>query len=440
VRKVLARLSLLVLMLVTLVALPVQAAGTPTVYILPLNGFQPVDPTMALQVERAVRTAEADPDAAALVLVLDTPGGLVSSAFEIKNTLLKSQVKTIAWVENNALSAGALIAMSAEKLYMAPGSAIGAAEPRLEGTTTKADYKTVDAVVANFKAAALARGRDPAIAAAMVDTDARVPWQQGKLLVLTQQEAIDKKFADGRANSITDLLSQTGLTGYELVTLRPTTSDAVGRILTTPWVAILLLVVGVIALGMEFTKPGLTLPGVVGIAALGLFFAGNFLVGTAGWLEIGLAVIGAILLVVEIFIPGFGLFGISGLIAVGLSIFWSVPNPRDAFTYMLWTALAGSVAFALIARQFSQRGLGRWLTLQQSAKEWRADRPDRAALVGQVGETVTTLRPAGIARIGDQKVDVVTEGEFIPAGTPVIVITVEGRRIVVRALPPEQAR
>lgn len=435
-RMRLARFTLLLLALFIFL-IPAAGAGTPNkVYVLSLNHFQTVDPTMAMQVERAIKTAEADSRTGALLIVLDTPGGLVQSAFQIKDALLKTKVKTVVWVEGNALSAGALIATSAEQLYMAPGSAIGAAEPRLEGTTEKADYKTVDSVVANFRAAAQHRGRDAEIAAAMVDTGARLPWQQGKLLLLTDSEAVQHHYADGQAKSIDEALHLAGLPDYELdqQTLLPTTSDLAGRVLTTPWVAILLLVVGVVAIGLEFMKPGLTVPGAVGVTALGLFFAGNFLVGTAGWLEVALAVIGVILLVVEMFIPGFGVFGFSGLGALGLSIFLSVPDPRNAVTYMLWTALAGTVAFALIARRFSRKGLGKWLTLEQSAQGWQKATPDLKGLLGQEGEALSPLRPAGTARFGEQRVEVVTEGDFVTAGSRVKVIQVQGARVIVRAI------
>lgn len=429
-RNRLARLTLVLLALFLILIPPAAAAGVPQVYVLNLNHFQAVDQTMAIQVERAVKTAEASGDA--LVIVLDTPGGLVQSAFAIKDTLLKAKVPTIVWVEGNALSAGALIATAAEKLYMAKGATIGAAEPRPEGSTQKADYKVVDAVVANFRSAAQARGRDAAIAAAMVDTNARLPWQQGKLLLLTDTEAVEHHYADGQAQSIDDALKLAGINGYTIQTLQPATSDTVGRVLTTPWVAILLLVVGVIAIGLEFAKPGLTLPGAIGVTALGLFFAGNFLIGTAGWVEVALAVIGFVLLVIEMFIPGFGVFGFGGLAALGASIFMAVPDPRNAVTYMLWTALAGTGAFFLIARRFSQRGLGKWLTLEQTTAGAQAA-PDMSALVGQSGEALTALRPAGTARFGEQRVEVLTEGEFLMAGTPIRVIRVQGARVFVRS-------
>lgn len=430
VRNRLARLTLLLLALFLLLIPPASAAGAAQVYVLNLNHFQEVDQTMAIQVERAVQTVEANGDA--LLIVLDTPGGLVQSAFKIKDTLLKSTKPTIVWVEGNARSAGALIGTSAEKLYMAKGSTIGAAEPRPEGTTQKADYKTVDAVVTNFRSAAQARGRDASIAAAMVDTDARLSWQQGKLLVLTDTEAVEHHYADGQAQSIDDALKLAGFNAYTLETIKPTTSDVAGRVLTTPWVAILLLVVGVVAIGLEFAKPGVTLPAAVGVTALGLFFAGNFLVGTAGWVEVALAVIGFILLMVEMFIPGFGVFGFGGLAALGASIFMAVPDPRNAITYMLWTALAGTAAFAVIARRFSQRGLGKWLTLEQAVPEATAG-PNLEGLVGQTGEVLTALRPVGTAQIGEQRVEVQTDGEFLLAGAKVAVVRVQGARVIVRS-------
>lgn len=430
-RNRLARVTLLLLALFLFLIPPAAASGVASVYVLNLNHFQEVDQTMAIQVERAVKTVEANGDV--LLIVLDTPGGLVQSAFTIKDALLKSTKPTIVWVEGNALSAGALIATSAEKLYMAKGSAIGAAEPRPEGSTEKADYKVVDSVVANFRSAAQARGRDAAIAAAMVDTGARLPWQQGKLLLLTDAEAMEHHYADGQAQSINEALNLAGFNSFTLNTIQPTSSDTMGRVLTTPWVAILLLVVGVVAIGLEFAKPGLTLPAVVGLTALGLFFAGNFLVGTAGWVEVALAVIGVALLVIEMFIPGFGVFGFGGLAALGASIFMAVPDPRNAISYMMWTALAGTGAFVLIARRFSQRGLGKWLTLEQTAKGWEEARPDLSGLVGQSGQALTALRPAGTAMFGELRVEVLTEGEFLAPGAHVKVLRVEGARVVVRS-------
>lgn len=210
-----------------------------------------------------------------------------------------------------------------------------------------------------------------------------------------------------------------------------TFSQQAGRFLTIPWVAALLLVVGVIALGVEAMKPGVTFPGLLGITSLGLFFLGHVLVGTAGWLEVILAIIGVLLIVVEVFVPG-GVFGIAGAVAVAASVFLAVPTPEQAAAYLLAAALAFLVVLFVLIRTIGKRGLGRFLTLEKSAQGWVPPRTDLTTLLGQEGKSLTVLRPAGTAQFGNLKVDVVTEGEFLPAGVSVTVIQVEGTRVVVR--------
>lgn len=431
-------LSLLLLALtgiLLLVPLTGQAAAGKNVYVLRMDGFQSIDPGLAQITTRAFATAHADPNAAAMVIVIDTPGGLVQSALRINHEILASELLTIGLVTDNAWSAGALIATATEKLYMAPASSIGAAEPRISGSNLPADYKALSAVVGTFRSTAQARGRDPEIAQAFVDKDRKIPGQTTELLVLTAKEAIEKQYADGEARTVDEALALAGITDYRLVELDPTVSEQVGRLLTIPWVAILLLVVGIVAIGIEFMQPGLTFPGLVGVICLGLFFLGNILVGTAGWLELSLAIIGVVLLVVEAFVPGFGVFGVGGLIAVAASIFLSVEEPAMAMQYLMWAALAFAFALFALVRTISRRGLGKALTLEKKGDDWISPRNvDLTHLVGAEGKTVTVLRPAGTARFGDERVDVVTRGEYTAAGVRVKVVLVDGTRVVVREL------
>lgn len=431
-RRLLTGLLLTVAVLLSLVPVSFAAGGGPKVYVLRIDGGQVIDAGLAQFVDRVFNTAEADPDAAAVAVVLDTPGGMVESANRIKDRLLNSRLKTIAFVEGGAISAGALIATAAEEIYMHPGSVIGAAEPRVAGTNETADYKALAVVTEYFTSAAVARGRDPELARAMVDKNFPIPGQKGALLALNFDAAISQGYADGEAADLDDAILQAGIAEFELYEPEWTTSERAGRLLTTPWVAILLLVVGVISLGIEFMKPGLTGPGALGLICLGLFFVGNTLVGTSGWVEVSLAIIGLLLLVAEFFVPGFGIFGLAGVGAVGAAIFLAVPSADLAWRYMLWTAVAGAVVFIMLLRTISKRGLGRVLTLSDSARGWTSQ-IDRASLVGREGESTSVLRPAGTAQIGDQRLDVVTEGEFLPSGVRVKVIRVEGTRIVVRA-------
>jgi membrane-bound serine protease (ClpP class) len=432
-RRLIAGGVLLLLALLAVLPVMAGAAGEQNVYVLHVDAWQEIDPGLAQITKRTFDVAEHDPNAVAVAILVDTPGGLVTSAFEMKDRILGSKLKTVAFVQGGAISAGALVASAAEKLYMKPGATIGAAEPRLAGSTESADYKTVSVVAETFRATALARGRDPGLAQAMVDRSAKVPGQRTELLVMPADEAVAKKYADGQATDLDAALKQAGITGYKLIDVQPTFSEQAGRFLTLPWVAILLLVVGVVAIGLEFMKPGLTLPGTLGVICLGLFFLGNVLVGTAGWLELSLMLIGIVLLVIEAFIPGFGVFGAGGILAVAASIFLAVPSRQLAISYLMYTAVAGIVALGGIVRGISRRGLGKALTLEHDSKGYVPARADLSGLLAQEGEAVTVLRPAGMARFGDRKVDVVTEGEYLPAGTLIKVIRVDGTRVIVRS-------
>ncbi len=431
-RRVFVRvvLGLIAVMLV----LPIGTAGAASnkVYVLRVDEFQTIDPGLANFTDRIFARAEADPDAVAVVIVIDTPGGLVQSAFQMKDRVLGSKLKTITWVKSSAISAGALVAITGERFYMNPGSTIGAAEPRLQGSTEPADPKVVSAVAAHFASAAQARGRDPKIARAFVDRGAPIEGQTEELLSLTYQEAIDKRFADGQAISIEAAVRLAGIDQFQLVETEWTWRDRAGRILTTPTVASLLLIAGIIAIGIEFMKPGVALPGLLGVVFLGLFFAGNVLVGTAGWLELSLALIGAVMLVVEALVPGFGIFGIAGLGAIGAAIFLAGPSAELAVRYLGYSSVSFLVVLGALIRTIGRNGMGKDLTLDYSLAGAQSSRTDLMGLVGKTGKATSSLRPGGSVWIGGERVDVITEGDYVDQGTEVVVLRVEGTRVVVR--------
>jgi membrane-bound serine protease (ClpP class) len=435
-------LSWLVLALfATLAFLPLvpgsaRAAG-PTVYVIPIDHQQVIDQGVAQLVERAFAQAEQDPSAVAVAIELDTPGGYTNAAIRIKEALMNSKITSVTFVKNMAASSGALIATASEKLYMQGGSTIGSAEVRIAGTDQPADYKAMSEWVAQFRSAAEARGRNADLAQAMVDKNRKAPDQVSELLSLTSDKAVQSGYANGTAKDLLDALSKAGIAeNPQLVVVEPTLSEQVGRFLTLPTVAILLLAVGVIAIGIEFMKPGVTVPGLVGVVCLALFFMGNMLVGTAGWLEVGLAFLGILLLIIEAFIPGFGVFGVGGIISMAASIFLSVDSPKLATSYLMWTSIAFMFALFAIVRGLSKRGLGKALTLSQRHDEqsYVPERADLSGLVGKEGRAISTLRPAGTAQFGTMRIDVVTEGEFIANGTAITVIRVDGARVLVRSV------
>ena len=399
---------------------------------------------LARQVGTQIRMAARDAGTAGILIEIDTPGGELVAAEAIKDAIMGAPVPTAAWVTGHAWSAGALIGLSVDKLYMRPGSSIGAAEPRLLTATGQqpADPKTVSALTGEFRAIAKARGRNPEVAAKMVDKTLKVPgFEDGKLATLDYQQAVEVQIADGIAR---DRAAVAAAMGWGNVAIGPMETSAVEELalfLTQPWVAILLLLLGVSFIGLEFFTPGTAVPAVVGVIFLALFFGSNLLVGNSPWWVMGMFFAGLVLIAVEAFVPG-GVVGVVGLIGVLGAVYLSVPNRSLGLGYMAAVSLGSTVFLVGLIRRVTIKGLPAWLTnaeQQTNIRGFVAPLAQTAAgLVGKRGEATTVLRPAGVAELDGRKVDVVTEGEFLPVGTPVEVLRVEGTRVVVRRAGTEQ--
>jgi membrane-bound serine protease (ClpP class) len=421
----------------------------PVVHLVPLEGM--IDLGLAPFVQRVLDEA-AGSQAAAVVLEINTFGGRLDAAVLIRDALLRSRVRTVAFVNKRAISAGALITLAATTIVMAEGGTIGAATPvemgQPGGAAQPVAEKTVSYVRKEFRATAESRGRPPLLAEAMVDADVEIPGVigKGKLLTLTTGEALKHKLADFRADTVEAVLERLALPGAEVRRASPTWAEAVLRFLTHPVVSSLLMTIGLLGIIVELRTPGFGVPGAVGIACLALFFWGHWLVRLVGWEEVLLVGAGLILLAIEIFVtPGFGATGVLGLAAllgglglslVGAGATWAVilgAIGRVAVSLLL------AIAASLVLLRFLPRlPLGRRLVLETelTAREGFASAPetDRAWL-GKRGTTMSPLRPAGIADIEGERVDVVSDGEFIEAGEPMTVVRVDGNRIVVRRLP-----
>jgi membrane-bound serine protease (ClpP class) len=424
----------------------VLAAQTPVVYVAPIEGM--IDLGLAPFVQRVLNEATQE-GAAAVILEINTFGGRVDAAVLIRDALLNARVPTVAFVNKRAISAGALIGLAAEKIVMANGGTIGAATPVQMGQpgapAQPVEEKTVSYVRKEFRATAEARKRPPLIAEAMVDADVEIPGliQKGKLLTLTTEEALKHKVADFRAETLESVLEQLGLAGAQARRVSPNWAEDLVRFLTNPIVSSLLMTVGMLGIFLEIRTPGFGLPGALGVASLALFFWGHWLVQLAGWEELLLVASGFVLLVLEIFvIPGFGLAGVLGIGALlaGLSLsligggatweFAAIAMGRVLISVLL--ALAASL---LLLRFLPRLPFGRQLILETglAAGEGYASAPESDnRWLGKNGRTFSPLRPAGIAVIDGERVDVVSDGEFIDAGISISVTRVDGNRIVVR--------
>jgi membrane-bound serine protease (ClpP class) len=416
------------------------------VYVAPIEGI--IDLGLAPYVQRVLNEAT-DAGAAAVIFEINTFGGRVDAAVVIRDALLNARVKTAAFVNKRAISAGALISLAAEKIVMADGGTIGAATPVQMGQpgapAQPVEEKTVSYVRKEFRATAESRKRPPLIAEAMVDADVEIPGliEKGKLLTLTTEEAMKHKVADFRAQTIESVLDQLGLGGAEVRRAAANWAENLVRFLTHPIVSSLLITVGMLGIIIEIRTPGFGVPGALGITSLALFFWGHWLVQLAGWEELLLVGSGLVLLVLEIFVtPGFGVAGALGIAALlgGLSL--SLFGAGASWEFILKAAgrVIFSLLLALVASLVTLRFLprlpfGRRLILETGllagAGGGSAPESDRNWL-GKSGTALSPLRPAGIAEFEGKRVDVVSDGELIEPGVAVVVTRVDGNRIVVR--------
>lgn len=380
----------------------------------------------------------------ALVLYLDTPGGQVTAMQRIVDDVLnRAEVPTLA-VVRNAFSAGALIAMAAEQVAMLPGSAIGAATPIVATPLGVApvDEKFNSAVRGEFRSVAEARGRDPRVAEAMVDARIEVPGlaTADELVTLTASEAVQFGIADLEARSLQDALERFGYGGVRVETLEPSLAENVGAFLANPLVVGLLLVLGVGGLVLEFFSPGFGVPGAVGILALALLGLTAVVATPAGPFDLALILVGILLLAIEaLVLPGFGVAGVLGLGVLAYAVFrvfqesWiTVLGASTVFGGVLLAALLWVLPYSRFASRFRLAARVGRAPGAGAVDPGRAH--ERADLVGAVGPALTDLRPAGLARFGDERVDVVTLGDYVDAGRQVRVVRVEGNRVTVRAV------
>jgi len=441
---------------VLLLALGLACAGATlsqeprrVVYVAPIEGI--IDLGLAPYVQRVLDEATAS-GAAAVVLEINTFGGRVDAAVQIRDALLNSRIRTIAFVNKRAISAGALISLAAESIVMTGGSTIGAATPVQAGQPGAAaqpvSEKTVSYVRKEFRATAESRKRPPLLAEAMVDADVVIPGviEKGKLLTLTTDEALKHKLVDKRADTIESALEQLGLGGAELRRTSPNWAENVVRFLTHPVVSSLLITVAMLGIIVEIRTPGFGFAGGIGITSLALFLWGHWLVQLVGWEELLLALVGLILLALEIFvIPGFGIAGALGIIALLAGLVLSMLGSGDTTQFIMLTAarvvialLVALVGSLVLLRFLPRLPFGRQLVLQtglDTASGYvSAPESDHHSL-GRSGRAWSTLRPAGIAEIDGQRLDVVSDGEFIDAGESIEVIRVDGNRIVVKRKP-----
>ena len=421
------------------------------VFRVPIEGT--VDLGMAPFVARVVE--EASRVEGVIILDIDTFGGRVDAAVLIRDAVIEAPIRTVAFIHPRAISAGALISLACEDIVIAPGGSIGAATPITGGggdeEPTAVGEKYMSYMRTEMRTTAESRGRRGDVAEAMVDREVEIEGvvEKGKVLTLSTDEALELEIADYKAATLQEALEVLNLSGAEVEEREMNWAEVIARAVSEPMVSSLLMSIGFIGIMIELYQPGWGLPGTLGAVALGTFFFGHHVAQLAGWEELLLFAIGAALLAVEVFIiPGFGVFGVAGvalmlvgvvlsLVGLELRVSWDLGFINRALMMVSTSIIVTAVGGVLMLRLLPATGVTRRFVLGKSLSTDKGftshDETEKEKFpLGTMGEAITDLRPAGKIRIDTDRIDAVSEGEFIAAGATVKIIAWRSGNAVVR--------
>ena len=410
-------------------------AKNEVIYVVPIS--ETVEKGMFAFLNRAVQTAEEE-HASAIIFEMDTPGGAVDAAGKIGKLLSSTKVKTITFINKQALSAGAYISLNTDEIYMAPGSTMGAAAI-INGDGNTAGKKAESYWFAAMEGAAKQTKRTPIYARAMADESIHLPEYnapRGQLLTLGSEDALNVGYSKGTVNNLEELLDKLDYSHSEIRTVDESFAEKIARFITHPVIIPILLSIGSLGLVLELYSPGFGIPGFMGLSALLLFFYGHLVAGLAGYETIILFVIGIGLIIAEFFLPG-GIAGILGLAAILGSLFLASDNIIHMGISILIAISVSILASILMIKVFGRKmKIFRKLILTDSTKteQGYVSNKNRLELIGLEGYALTALRPSGTIVIEDERIDAVSEGAFILKDAKVRVVKAEGSRIVVREI------
>lgn len=428
-----------------------------TIYKVPIKGT--IDLGLPPFIKRVISVAEKD-NASAIIFEINTFGGRVDAATQIKDAILGSKVPTIAFINRRAISAGALISLSCEKIYMTEGGLLGAATA-VDMSGKKGSEKVISFMREEMASTAEKRGRNTEIARGMVDEELMFTHlvikgdsiivndiegrKEGKLISLTTEQALKYNISDGKAETLNELIN---LLGYSELVLKENIenwSEKLVRFLTNPVVASLLTTFGFLGILFELQSPGWGIPGVVGLICLILSLSASYIAQLATISDMLLIIAGLSLIMLEAFvIPGFGVVGISGIgiVVYGLYLLLipNVPvgeevlsNATDGFMIGLLGAIIG---IYLLLKLMVKTKFWKQLTAPGSQKkeDGYTNSFGWESLIDQIGVADTDLHPSGWVRVEDKRFFMISEGDFIEKGSSVKILSVDGNRVLVKKL------
>jgi membrane-bound serine protease (ClpP class) len=389
-------------------------------------------------------------DADYVILELDTYGGALNDADDIRTRILNFDRPIYTYINKDAASAGALISIACDSIYMAKGSSIGAATVvTQDGAAAPDKYQSYMRSI--MRSTAEAKGRDPRMAEAMVDEDIELDSiaTEGKILTLSTSEAIKYGFCEAEVGSIDDIMKRSGIEDYELQEFKLGATEKIISLFLNPFVSGILILIIIGGIYFELQTPGVGFPILASLVAVILYFVPNYLNGLAENWEIILFVVGIILIGLEVFvIPGFGIAGILGLICtLGSLVLVMLNNDVFDFSFVaeqeifvsVTTVLAGMLGAIIVmffggARLLNSNVFKRIALqdVQDSEHGFTSTFYKAKSMIGKKGMTYTRLRPSGKVEIDGEIYDAFTRGNFIDEGVEVEVISDEGTSLKVK--------
>lgn len=440
-------ISLFFLLMMALPALVFSQSSKKLVYQFAID--EEIAPPATLRVEKAMEEAKSI-NANLIVVHINTFGGTLDDADKIRTAFLQSEIPVYAYIDNNAASAGALISIACDSIYMHSGSSIGAATVvDMQGEVQPDKYQSY--MRSLMRATAEARGRRTDIAEAMVDPDIYVEGisDSGKVLTFTTTEAVEYGFCEAEVENINSLLAHAGIEEYRIQEQRYTLTDKFIGFLVRPIVSGILIMLIIGGIYFELQQPGIGFPLILALSAAALYFAPLYLDGLATYWEIIIFIIGLVLIALELFvIPGFGVAGVSGIICVVVGLVFSMVGnvgfdfsgvPVGTISSRLMTVLL-AIALSLplsiwLGKKLFESTLfgGLALTTAESTTEGFTVATEREkSLIGKECQAATILRPAGKVVIDGRTYDAVSQFGYIEKSENALVVDYVNGSLVVK--------
>ena len=409
-----------------------------------------IDPRMKRYVELAVKHAE-EIKADIVIIEMDTYGGVLTDAKEIVDQLMSLKKPVWVFINSDAASAGALISIACDSIYMSPGASIGAATV-VTSTGEKAPDKYQSYMRSIMRSTAEEHGRDPRIAEGMVDESIAIDsiTSEGKIITFSTSEAIKYGYCEGKVSSIEEILKKNKIENYELEKYSLGTTETIIAFFLNPFISGILIMLIIGGLYFELQTPGVGFPGAAALLAIILYLVPYYLNGLAQNWEIIALFIGIFLIAIEVFvIPGFGVAGITGISLTLTSLVLIMINndffnfdfvPFNEILYATAATIGGiGGGFFLLFAGGSRLAKSKFFDkvsspLTQEKALGYTVKIFKETMVGKKGKTYTVLRPSGKIMIENTLYDAFSQGEYIEKGVEIEVVSEEGNSLIVKII------